>query len=331
MEKKMWAVLFHLTRNMWGSTKKPWDLEEDVWDEFLQAAADKGFNTILLDLGDGICYKSHPEISLEGAWSHEKVKAEIKKANDLGLTVIPKLNFSTNHDAWLGKYERMVSTDTYYEVCKDLICETYELFDHPKYIHLGMDEEGYIMAGTLDFVCYRQHDLLWHDTEFLLGCVKELGAKPWIWADLILSHTEEFKKHFSPDDVLLSPWQYYAMYEENFSPITRTQAEYEWYTTGMLKNSGFTYIEEDPICAKYRELVVPLMEEGYWMVPTTSNVFNCDCNHTDTLRWFKEKAPDDKAVGFMTASWLFVNKNDTEKILDDMDRLMKAKKDYYPE
>lgn len=331
MEKKMWVVLFHLTRNMWGSTQKPWDFEEDVWGEFLQAAADKGFNTILLDLGDGVCYKSHPEISLEGAWSHEKVKAEIKKANDLGLTVIPKLNFSTLHDCWLGIYERMVSTEPYYTVCRDLIQEVYELFNHPDYIHLGMDEEGYRMGGYLDFVSYRQHDLLWHDMKFLFKCVTDLGAKPWIWADFLLEDPENFKKHIKPEDVLLSPWQYWGMYEEHFTPITVNQEQYEYYTTGFFKNSGFTYVEEDPLCDHYRERIIPDMEEGYQVVPTTSNVFDHEYNHDDTLRWFKEYAPDDKVVGFMTASWLFVNKNDKEKIHDDMDRLMKAKKVYYPD
>ncbi|MBQ1229154.1 MAG: uracil permease, partial [Firmicutes bacterium] len=39
----------------------------------------------------------------------------------MGITIIPKLNFSTNHDVWLGEYSRMVSTSIYYGVCRDLI------------------------------------------------------------------------------------------------------------------------------------------------------------------------------------------------------------------
>lgn len=78
------------------------------------------------------------------------------KASDLGIKLIPKLNFSATHDAWLGEYERMVSTKTYYTVCQDIINEIYEVFEHPDYIHLGMDEEDSRTDGRLDFVCYRK-------------------------------------------------------------------------------------------------------------------------------------------------------------------------------
>lgn len=327
--KKMWAVLFHLTNNMWGSQKDPWQIEDAVWDKILISASEKGFNTILLDVGDGVCYKSHPEISLEGAWDYERVKTEIKKAKGLGLTIIPKLNFSTIHDAWLGVYERMVSTEAYYQVCKDIITEIYELFEHPKYIHLGMDEESYVMASDLEFVSYRQHELLWHDLAFLFKCVNDMGAKPWIWADVMLEHPEEFRKRFKPEEVILSPWQYFAMYEEHFTPINRTPEDYEYYTTGIFKNSGFVHIEEDPLCVKYREEVIPAMEVGYKIIPTTSNVFNCEYNHDDTLRWFKEKAPDSELLGFLTAPWTKITEKSFNVVDDDMERLMKAKKKYY--
>ena len=327
--EKMWVVLVHLTDNMWRSNKLPWNFDDEQWDYILNSAAEKGFNTILLDLGDGIQYKSHPEISLPEAWSHDRMRAEIKKAAGLGLTIIPKLNFSTTHDCWLGEYERMVSTSVYYKVCKDLIEEVYELFDHPKYIHLGMDEEGYKMAFRLDYVCYRQHALIWHDMKVLFDYVAACGATPWIWADMLVNHPEEFRKHFAPGSVLLSPWQYFAMYEENFTPITHSQADYEYYTTGAFKGSGIVYVEEDPACANYRKEVIPAMLEGYGMVPTTSNCFKCYCNHSDTLRWFKEKTPDEQVIGFMTAPWLMTTNKDAPVFEADMQLLTAARKQYY--
>ena len=69
------------------------------------------------------------------------MRAEVKRLREMGLEPIPKLNFSTCHDTWLGPYARMVSTPKYYEVAKDLIAETIELFDKPRLFHLGMDEE----------------------------------------------------------------------------------------------------------------------------------------------------------------------------------------------
>ena len=69
----------------------------------------------------------------------EELKEELQKLRDMGLTVYPKLNFSTAHDAWLGLYSRMVSTPEYYKVTKELIEEIYEMFLHPSAIHIGMD------------------------------------------------------------------------------------------------------------------------------------------------------------------------------------------------
>ena len=68
----------------------------------------------------------------------------------------------------VGIYERMVSTPIYYQVCKDLIEEAYEMFDHPEFIHIGMDEEEHIKAT------YSQEEI-----DNLDGFV----ACPWVMMD----------------------------------------------------------------------------------------------------------------------------------------------------
>ncbi len=65
---------------------------------------------------------------------------------------MPKLNFSTCHDAWLGKYARTVSTPIYYQVCNDLIAEVCDLFDGPRLFHLGMGRKDR-RASTVLRVC----------------------------------------------------------------------------------------------------------------------------------------------------------------------------------
>ena len=329
--KKMWSVLVHMSHNMWGSYKEAWNLDDETWDKILQMASEKGYNTIVLDVGDGIMYESHPEISLEGAWSHARVKKEIKKAADLGLKIIPKLNFSASHDAWLGEYERMVSTKIYYGVCRDLIREVYEVFEHPEYIHLGMDEENSRLERRLDFVCYRKGQLIWEDLKYLCGCVSQTGAKPWIWADFLIHHPEEFKKHFKGDDVLVSPWQYFAMYEEHFTPIKDNPRDEEYYTSGIFAGSGIVYVEEDPVCADYRREIIPAMEEGFCVVPCVSYFNKNKYNHCDTLRYFKEKAPDSGVIGFMAAPWKMTTPDNLNNFEEDMNLLMDVKKIYYPE
>ena len=75
-----------------------------------------GLNMIVIDLGDGVRYQSHPEIAVKKAWSPARLRRELKKLRDAGLEPIPKLNFSTAHDAWLGPYAGIVSSKTYYQV-----------------------------------------------------------------------------------------------------------------------------------------------------------------------------------------------------------------------
>lgn len=77
-----------------------------------------------------------------------KVELEVARCREKGLALIPKLNFATTHSFRLGEYRNMTSTNTYYKVVNDLIHEVYELFDHPEYIHFGMDEQilGYQTA-----------------------------------------------------------------------------------------------------------------------------------------------------------------------------------------
>lgn len=60
------------------------------------------------------------------------MRKEVERLRAMGFEVIPKLNFSTSHDVWLGDYSRMISTPTYYRVCRDLIEEVAEVFK-PKY------------------------------------------------------------------------------------------------------------------------------------------------------------------------------------------------------
>ena len=131
----IWANLLHLSYNMWCDWENPEKFsgynnfrpklrfEDAFWDELLERNAAAGVNMIVLDLGDGVRYQSHPEIAVEGAWTPQQLRDEIKICRGMGLEVIPKLNFATTHDAWLGPYARMVSTPTYYSVCRDLINE----------------------------------------------------------------------------------------------------------------------------------------------------------------------------------------------------------------
>ena len=65
-----------------------------------------------VDVGEGLVYPSHPELVIEGSWSPDKLRAEVRRLRAMGVEAVPKLNFSTSHNGWLKQYRRMVSTPT---------------------------------------------------------------------------------------------------------------------------------------------------------------------------------------------------------------------------
>ena len=93
MKDLMWAYLMHLGTNMWGQEGEEGALaeyrdhlatEDDVWRETIDFLPACGFNTVLIDVGDGIVYESHPEINSAGAWSKDKLKKELDRMRAMG-------------------------------------------------------------------------------------------------------------------------------------------------------------------------------------------------------------------------------------------------------
>ena len=159
--EKMWGILVHLSMHMWQQTYDTLPFDDELWDYIIEESEKCGVNTIVLDLGDGIEYATHPEIAMKGAWTRKRVREELRRCKDKGIALIPKLNFATPHCKWLGEYGRMISTTKYYQVANDLIKEVYELFDHPEYIHLGMDEEDAKHVEKHEYAVFRQIGMMY--------------------------------------------------------------------------------------------------------------------------------------------------------------------------
>ena len=330
MSEKMWSILIHLSPNMWTRTfTDTLNWNEDLWEYIIKKASTTGINTIVLDVADGIEYATHPEISLKNAWTRKRVRDEVARCKELGITLIPKLNLSSNHCMWLKIYSRMISTPTYYHVINDIIKEVYELFDHPKYIHIGMDEESLQYCGKKEFCCIRQGELYWHDLRYIVDCVADTGATPWAWSNPLFEHPEEYKKRFAPDEMILSPYHYNALRPEHYTPIS-SRSEYEvYYNEGIYKDRGFKYVEEDPFLVHFMEVAIPLMEGGYRYVPCASVFNRCKYNHEDLVEYFRDNANDDQIVGFMTAPWHSLVKEEREYIEESFDAFKIAKEKFY--
>ena len=296
MENKnfMWAHLLHLGSNMWnevGNTRgrehrstpcasEVLRFDRPLWEAHTLELKEAGVNTLIIDVAEAMLYKSHPEISAKGALTHEEMAAEVERLKALGFEVIPKLNFSTCHDVWLGDYSRMISTPIYYQVCRDLIEEVCEVFK-PKYFHLGMDEENLANQRNQLITIIRQHELWWHDFYYLVECVERFGARPWIWADYFWSYPEECIEKM-PKSVVMCGWYYWKCYGE-----TVESSEYK-----------------QKMLASFEKLSAL----GYDQVPTAS-VWAEKENLQELTRFCAERIDPEHWLGMMQTTWERIDKD----------------------
>ena len=324
--KKMWTLLVHLSMHYAYGHYDYLPFDDDMWDWILENAVKSGYNTILLDLCDGLQYASHPEIAMNGAWSRAKLRQELKKCQDMGLTLIPKLNFSAPHSNWLGKYRRMISTEEYYKVCRDLIQEVYELFDHPEYIHIGMDEEdeAHGRKNQEGYFMIRQGELYWHDLRYLMDCVTDTGAKPWIWHDSFGNHQEEYCQHFEMNEALLSVWYYHQLDEKYFTPFSEYKHDKSQYYGLDLQ-----YVEDIPKLKRIRDYALDWAREGNEITPTAW-AFN-EGNIHQLMEFFHNGAPDQQILGMIVSIWKSTQWQNKEVFEKAFSEFKAAKDEFYPD
>jgi len=293
----IWGALLHMGTNMWSDIPvkkwgpfKPDELhlvcaadhlrfEEPVWQALTTRMKTAGMNLVVIDLGEALQYQSHPELAVKGSWPIDKFRAELKRLRAMGLEPIPKLNFSTAHDAWLKEYGRQVSTAVYYRVCADIISEVCAIFDTPRFFHLGYDEETAGAQSQYGYTVVRQGDLWWHDFLFFVKEVERQGVRPWIWSDYCWTHPAEFLDRM-PKSVLQSNWYYGATFEPE-------------------KQKGVkTYLDLD--------------KAGFDQIPTGSN-WSSDVNFRGTVDFCRKNLEPGRLKGFLMAPWYFTLKEWQEK------------------
>lgn len=328
--EKKWIFYVTLSDNMWGKKEDTMEFEEEAWDLVLPAAAKHGFNTIMLDVCDGVRYNSHPEIAIASSKSRYWVKEQIKKAADLGLKIMPNVNFSTTHDQWLGEYRRMVSTKPYYNVCRDVILEVCEIFDGPEILSLTMEEEDEFHVKKNGISVIRQGDIFWHDLQFLFDCSNEAGAIPYIASDSLFEHPEEFPKHMGVDNMIIGPWCYSAVREDHYTRIADRQIFIDYYNQPRYKWMNLTYVEEEPFFVLFREQALPNAKKGYKYIPGVSIYNESPWCEQDVLEYFSVNAPE-SILGFYEAPWANMTMKNLDRQYLGMERFKKARDMFFPE
>lgn len=299
---KIWAGLLHLSFNFalgiknFGGIRTEFEPVELLWNDILIKMAEVGMNMVVIDLGDAIRYDSHPEIAVKNAWSPARLREELEKIRNLGMEPIPLLNFSAGHDAWLGTYSRMVSTDIYYTVCKDLIKEVINIFNVPRFFHLGMDEETAEnqLSVNFDHIIVRQKDLWWGDFYFLIGEVFKNGSRPWVWSDYYWHHPDLFLQKM-PKSVVQSNWYYGEDFDE-----TKT----------------------------YVKAYLDLERNGYDQIPTGSFHENNEKSILNTVQYCEKIINDKRLLGFLQTFWKPITEEYRERILKGVELTGNAKKLY---
>ena len=213
---KMKAALLRLGTNNWleednfEASRCPFDLyspklrcDRALFDEYTEHLADREVNTLIIDLGDGLRYESHPELAVEGAWTVDEMKSEFSRLRELGFEIIPMLNFSGAHDIWLGDYAHMIATVPYYRTCADLINEVCDIFE-PRFVHIGMDSETFETQKDFFYTAVRHKELWWHDVYFLVDKIIGKGARAIIYADRLSEVGEEAFFNGLPPSVVVS-------------------------------------------------------------------------------------------------------------------------------
>jgi hypothetical protein len=310
IDKVRWAFKVHLGINSYDDRiagdkflrgYRPYlRFNEKLFDQMLVELNKQKADTLVIEVANAVKLDSHPEIAVKDAWSHEKLKRQLKAIRSAGLEPIPALNFSTLHDSWLGKYQRMVSTEKYYQVCQDVIAEIAHLFDTPTYFHLGMDEETTAWRHRHDFLVFRQHDLWWHDINFYFKQVQKAGSTPWVWSDYIWRGDQKdlFEKNM-PKSVLQSNWYY-----GNFGPDIHKRNK--------------TYIQA------YQTLE----DLKYDQFPCGS-AFDSDQNFPQTVQHCKKIIHPKRLKGFLMAPWHFTFGTEKQYLIKCIKILGQSKTLYY--
>jgi len=314
MSETIWAALLHFGFNMWFDHPvekyndfSPEDLalltasdemrcDEAVWRHVTGRMAEAGMNMVVIDVGEGIRLKSHPELAVKGSWEIDRFRAELDRLRKSGLEPIPKLNFSAAHDTWLKEYGRMLSTPEYYRVCEDVIAEIGEIFDTPRFFHLGYDEENWKCQRLSDFAVVRQGDQWWHDFLLITGFAEKHGMRPWIWSDYAWDHEEEFMRRM-PRNVLQSNWYYGTHFEASKNPHRVIR------------------------CRTFRKL----SDAGFDEIPCGSN-YESDENFDSLVKYCRRMVAPERLKGFLMAPWSLTVPKKEKKLLDAIDQVAAAMK-----
>jgi|GEM_PF-2352825 hypothetical protein len=133
--------------------------------------------------------------------------------------------------------------------------------------------------------------LWWKDLYFFIDILARENVRPWIWADYIWHHREEFLRKI-PEDVILSNWYYGSEFNEDIN---------------------------------YAKTFIDLEEGGYKQIPAGSNWSFSD-NFPNLVDYCIKNISEENLLGFLQTSWLPTTWSYIDGHIDAIDKVKEAKK-----
>ncbi len=190
------------------SREKPFDIK--VAYDIVDAMAETEMNLLVIDIADGVKYKSHPELKRHYSVPMGHLKRLVQRARKNGIEVVPKLNFAQSarqfHHEWLRPHDRRFDSAEYYKVAFELIDEVIGVCEPKRFLHIGMDED-------MD----RSHRQYAAAVCTLAEGLKKRGLRAVMWKDIPITcpgmwespgEKSRAAEKTTPKDVVQVPWGY---------------------------------------------------------------------------------------------------------------------------
>jgi hexosaminidase len=214
-------------------------------------------NQLVLEV-DYIKWRHDPALAVDFSEDQADIRKEIEYAREHFIEVTPLLQ-SLGHSEWLftnaknkdlaetpaRPYTYCVSNPRTYDYVLPFYDEVIELFDHPKFVHIGHDEVQEPGGFPRDARCKQRgaERIFVDDTLKLHAHLAKAGARTMMWGDMLLApgdspdatnaaSAESAKRVRDrlPKDIVITDWHYAAALPAAYKSV------------GMLKKEGFDTI-----------------------------------------------------------------------------------------
>lgn len=282
---KVKAFLLHMAHydpawNLRKESEAPFSLEVGL--AVLDKMKESGFNTVILDIADGVIYKSHPELTRHYSVPMDDLKQFADRARELGIDFIPKLNFSRSgrnlHDKWLyphwDELNFVSKRAEYRKVALDVMEEIINVCKPQNYFHIGMDEDHH--RSLTQYV---------ETIKFFDNYLKSKGLQTVVWNDTAY---------------------------ENRDVIAQVHADKMKAAEPYLRK-GMTHIVWDYDLV-HKDLVQRLTNFGFevWVAPG---------DNLKRIEKWDEVMRNEGGDGFLFTKWIKCSDENRETLLSHIDRL----------